>query len=79
MARRLWDWDPPHLNEKYLFLLQINIIIMNSIETYYVTKGKLQIYYIIICYRILTKCNINVTQHLDINITQRKFFLFAVA
>ena len=51
MARRLWDWDSPHLNEKYLFLLQINIIIINSIETYmyYVTKGKLQIYYIIIC------------------------------
>ena len=32
---------PPHLNEKVAFLLQINIIIMNSIETYYVTKGKL--------------------------------------
>ena len=29
---------PPHLNEKYAFLLQINIMIMNIIERYYVTK-----------------------------------------
>ena len=65
---------PPQFRVKYDLLLQRKFLILNTIEIYYVTKGKLINIYLIDCYIIPAReCNITV----DCSITQQKVFLFA--